>query len=195
MINFTEAATKKLQSVLEEENRQGQSIRITGQRGVTPLAVEYGLTFVGPDDVDTADRTFEMDGFNVYVDPESLPMVEGVTVDYVHGLNETGFKITNPRTAAPTVPTGPVIDKVQEVIRSRINPAIASHGGNIALVDVKDKVAYLRFGGGCQGCGMVDVTLKQGVEVMIKEAVPEIEGVMDVTEHADGKNPYYQPAK
>jgi len=195
MINFTEAATKKLQSVLEEENRQGQSIRITGQHGVTPLAVEYGLAFVGPDDVHAADRTFEMDGFNVYVDPESLPMVEGVTVDYVHGLNETGFKITNPRTAAPTGPTGPVIDKVQEVIRSKINPAIASHGGNIALVDVKDKVAYLRFGGGCQGCGMVDVTLKQGVEVMIKEAVPEIEGVMDVTEHADGKNPYYQPAK
>ncbi|MCG8605949.1 NifU family protein, partial [bacterium] len=140
-------------------------------------------------------RVFEMDGFKVYVDPQSWPMVEGANVDFVHGLNETGFKITNPRTMGPPVPTGPLAEKVQHIINSRINPAVASHGGHVALVDVKDDVAYLRFGGGCQGCGMVDVTLKQGVEVMIKEAIPEIQGVMDVTDHAGGRNPYYQPAK
>jgi Fe/S biogenesis protein NfuA len=69
------------------------------------------------------------------------------------------------------------------------------HGGHVSLVDVKDDIAYLQFGGGCQGCGMVDVTLKQGVEVMLREAVPELKAVMDVTDHAGGQNPYYQPSK
>ena len=69
------------------------------------------------------------------------------------------------------------------------------HGGHISLIDVKDNKAYIQFGGGCQGCGMVDVTLKQGVEVLIKEAVPEIDEILDITEHADGENPYYQASK
>ena len=69
------------------------------------------------------------------------------------------------------------------------------HGGHISLIDVKDDKAYIQFGGGCQGCGMVDVTLKQGVEVLIKEAVPEIKEILDITEHADGTNPYYQTSK
>ena len=71
---------------------------------------------------------------------------------------------------------------------------VASHGGVVSLLEVKDSSAYLEFGGGCQGCGMIDVTLKQGVEVMIKEQVPEIEAIYDVTDHAEGTNPYYQPS-
>ena len=82
--------------------------------------------------------------------------------------------------------------KVQEVIDQRINPSIAAHGGYVTLLDVRDEVAYISFGGGCQGCGMVDVTLKQGVQVMIKEAVPELRDVLDTTDHAAGTNPYYQ---
>ncbi len=84
---------------------------------------------------------------------------------------------------------------VQRLLDERINPAVAGHGGHIALVDVKDTVVYIRLEGGCQGCGMADVTLKQGIEVEIKQAVPSITAVLDVTEHADGSNPYYQPGK
>ncbi len=192
MITITENAHKKFLSILEEENRQGFGIRVTARRGLSPFSVEYGLAFVAPGEEHPADKVIEFEGFKVYVDPQSAPLVEGATVDFVHGLNESGFKITNPKTSAPP---GPIAEKVQKIIETQINPNIAMHGGFVSLVDVKDDVAYLRFGGGCQGCGMVDVTLKQGVEVLIKEAVPEIKGVMDVTDHADGKNPYYQPEK
>ncbi len=89
-------------------------------------------------------------------------------------------------------PTGKA---VREVLDSRINPAVAAHGGHIALVDVRGPRVFLRLEGGCQGCGMADVTLKQGVEAEIKGAVPEIEEILDVTDHAGGSNPYYQPDK
>ena len=84
---------------------------------------------------------------------------------------------------------------VRSVLDERINPAVAAHGGHISLVDVQESVAYIRLEGGCQGCGMADVTLKQGVEVEIKRAVPAITRVLDVTDHAEGANPYYQPGK
>ena len=195
MLTITDQAQTKFREILQGENRQGQGIRMTAKRGVSPFSVDYGLSFVDPGQEHPADKVFNLDGFNIYVDPQSFPLVEDATVDYVHGLSESGFKITNPRMSAPPAPSGPLAEKIQHIIQSRINPAIRSHGGVVSLVDVKDKVAYLRFGGGCQGCGMVDVTLKQGVQVMIKEAVPEIETVMDITDHADGKNPYYQSAK
>lgn len=195
MFNLSDNALKKFQSILEEEDHKGQGIRITAQRGASPFSVDYGLAFVEPGQTHEADKVTEFSGIKFYVDPQSAPLVEGANVDFVQGINETGFKITNPKAMGPPVPSGPLADKVQQVIASRINPAIASHGGFISLVDVKDHIAYLRFGGGCQGCGMVNVTLKQGVEVMIKEAIPEIKEVMDVTDHADGKNPYYQPSK
>ena len=81
------------------------------------------------------------------------------------------------------------------MIDSKINPGVASHGGHVSLLDVKDGTAFIRLGGGCQGCGMVDVTLKQGIEVVIREEVPEIQKIVDSTDHAGGTNPYYQPAK
>ena len=84
---------------------------------------------------------------------------------------------------------------IKQVLDERINPAIAGHGGHISLIDVKDNQAYVRLEGGCQGCGMADVTLKQGVEVEIKNAVPSIIAVLDVTDHAGGSNPYYSPGK
>ena len=84
---------------------------------------------------------------------------------------------------------------IQAVLDERINPAVAGHGGHISLIDVKDDQAFIRLEGGCQGCGMADVTLKQGVEVEIKGAVPSISAVLDVTDHAGGNNPYYSPGK
>lgn len=84
---------------------------------------------------------------------------------------------------------------VRRLLDEEVNPAVASHGGHIALIDVQDDKVYIRLEGGCQGCGMADVTLKQGVEVAIRRAVPSIAAVLDVTDHADGTNPYYQPGK
>jgi Fe/S biogenesis protein NfuA len=85
--------------------------------------------------------------------------------------------------------------KVQELIESMINPAVAGHGGYIELIDVKDNTVYIQMSGGCQGCGAADVTLKAGIERMIKEEIPEVTEILDVTDHAAGQNPYYSPSK
>ena len=85
--------------------------------------------------------------------------------------------------------------KVQELLDSTINPAVAGHGGFVQLVDVKDNRVYLQMGGGCQGCGAADITLKSGIERLIKEEIPEIEEVLDATDHSAGENPYYAPSK
>ena len=85
--------------------------------------------------------------------------------------------------------------KVQELIDSTINPAVAGHGGFVQLMEVKDNKVYIQMGGGCQGCGAADVTLKAGIERLIKEELPEIEEVLDSTDHASGTNPYYTPAR
>ena len=85
--------------------------------------------------------------------------------------------------------------KVQELIDNMINPAVAGHGGFVDLIDVKDNKVYLQMGGGCQGCGAADITLKSGIERLIKEELPEVEEVLDTTDHASGANPYYAPSK
>ncbi len=88
-----------------------------------------------------------------------------------------------------------VKDKIQKILDEMINPAVAAHGGFVEVLDVKENIAYLKLGGGCQGCGMVNVTLKQGIEATLKEEIPQLAGVIDQTDHAGGNNPYYQPAK
>jgi Fe/S biogenesis protein NfuA len=86
-------------------------------------------------------------------------------------------------------------EKVQELIDSSINPAVAGHGGFVELVDVQDSRVYLQMGGGCQGCGAADITLKAGIERLIKEEIPEVSEVLDTTDHASGSNPYYTAGK
>lgn len=85
--------------------------------------------------------------------------------------------------------------KVQEVIDTMINPAIAGHGGYVELIDVQDNRVYLQMGGGCQGCGAADITLKAGIERLLKEEIPEIAEILDTTDHGAGTNPYYTPGK
>ena len=85
--------------------------------------------------------------------------------------------------------------RVQSVLDQEINPAVAAHGGWVELIDVKKNEVFIRMGGGCQGCGMADVTLKQGVEKSIRQAIPEVGAIMDTTDHGSGRNPYYSPAK
>ena len=86
-------------------------------------------------------------------------------------------------------------NRVQELIDTAINPAVGGHGGWVELVDVKENVVYLQMGGGCQGCGAADITLKAGIERLIKEEIPEIAEVLDATDHAAGQNPYYTAGK
>ncbi len=88
--------------------------------------------------------------------------------------------------------SGPVAEAVHRVIETQVNPGVASHGGVVTLVDVKDNKVFIQMGGGCQGCGQADVTLRDGIVSMIREAVPEIDEVVDATDHASGEDPYYQ---
>jgi Fe/S biogenesis protein NfuA len=85
--------------------------------------------------------------------------------------------------------------RVQELIDTMINPAVAGHGGYVELIDVQDNRVYLQMGGGCQGCGAADITLKSGIERLLKEELPEIVEILDTTDHASGSNPYYTPGK
>jgi Fe/S biogenesis protein NfuA len=129
--------------------------------------------------------------FSVYVDQGSLEYLEGASVDFIDNLQESGFKVDAPNAGLPT-PTGPLAEAVLKVLVEKINPSVASHGGRVDLIAVENDIAYLRFGGGCQGCGQAQATLKNGVEKTLFAEVPQLVKVMDVTDHAAGENPYYE---
>lgn len=190
MITVTDLAREKITTLLREEERDDLALRVA-IRGRGPGGFQYDLGFVGEGERSDTDTVVDGGGFKILVDAESGSHLKGATLDFVDGLHESGFKIDNPN----PLWSDPLAQKVQEVIDGKINPGVAMHGGHVALLDVKDGTAYIKLGGGCQGCGMVDVTLKQGIEVMIKEQVPEIREIIDATDHADGRNPYYSPAK
>ncbi|MGH7352447.1 MAG: iron-sulfur cluster assembly accessory protein [Candidatus Methylomirabilales bacterium] len=190
MLTITDAAKKKVLAILEGEEQKDLALRVA-IRGRGPGGFRYELQFVGAEERGAEDTVVNAGGFDVLVDPDSAPNLKGATVDFLDGVTESGFKVDNPN----PLWTDPKAQAVQEAIDTQINPGVASHGGHVALLDVKDDIAYIALGGGCQGCGMADVTLKQGIEVLLKEAVPEIRQVIDTTDHAAGKNPFYQPSK
>ena len=193
MITITDSAKKKFIDAASAEKREGQGLRVIVRNGGTPRP-EFALNFVGPDEVTEGDTVVDAGDLKIYADAESAKWLEGASIDFVETLNESGFKVEAPKAGLPK-PTGPVAEAVQRVLDEHINPAVASHGGHVDLVAIEDKTAFLRFGGGCQGCGMINVTLKQGVEKILFTEVPQITKVLDVTDHAAGENPYYEPAK
>ena len=190
MLTISDLAKQKILALLEAQGKQGSGLRV-GVAGRGPGGFQYDLRFVDGQEKGPEDTVLDAGGFQVFVDPQSVSNLTGATLDFVEGIHQSGFKIDNPN----SVWSDPRARAVQEVIDTRINPGVASHGGFITLLDVKEDVAYIALGGGCQGCGMADVTLKQGIEVMIREAVPEIRQVVDSTDHAGGTNPYFQPSK
>ena len=192
MITVTDAAREEIVKLMEKQEQPVKGVRIKAEAS-SPLQANFRLRFVAEDQEEATDVITEFEGFNIYVDPDSLSYVEEITVDFVESLAGRGFKIESPN-KVPSHLKGTVAEQVQMIIDEKVNPQIAAHGGHLSLLDVKENTAYVQFGGGCQGCGMADVTLKQGVEVLIKEACPEIEEILDVTDHADGKNPYFQGA-
>jgi len=193
MITLTDNAKMQFLQAAEAEGRTGDGLRVIVHDGGTANP-GFALNFVDADEVTDKDTVVDAGEIKLYIDPASARWLEGATIDFVDGLQESGFKVDAPNAGIPR-PSGPVAEKVSKVLQEKINPSIASHGGFINLVAVEDGTAYLQFGGGCQGCGMVNVTLKQGVEKVLFEEIPEITKVMDVTDHASGTNPYYQPAK
>lgn len=189
LLAVTEAAKQKIQSVIEDQGLEIEGLRVS-INGRSASAFEYGMGLEvepSPDDV-----VVDCGEFKVFIDPESAENLKGATIDYVEDLNSSGFKIDNPNT--PTW-DNPKAQAIQQLIDERINPAVASHGGHIDLLNVTDDSIYIHMGGGCQGCGMANVTLKHGIEGMIQEHFPEIKNIIDTTDHASGTNPYYQPSK
>lgn len=174
--------------------------------GVAGTEFTYDLYFdaldkAGPDDV-----VQRHDDVSVVIPAASVDDLRGATLGVSRDLLNPGMTVTNPnrppQPASPSITapppadlSGDVAQRVTQVITTQINPSIASHGGQAELVAVDDGTAYLRLSGGCQGCGMATVTLTQGIEVAIRESVPEIIRVTDVTDHASGSNPYYEAAK
>ena len=156
----------------------------------TDRKANYSIQFVDLSDTASDKISIDFENFQVFVAKEGIPYLEGTEIKINDDQKLTAF---NPNMSITKL-SGTVEDQIQHVLDEEVNPMVASHGGVVSLLEVKDSSAYLEFGGGCQGCGMIDVTLKQGVEVMIKEQIPEIEAIYDVTDHAEGTNPYYQPS-
>jgi Fe/S biogenesis protein NfuA len=167
-------------------------------------AYAYDMYFQALADAGVGDVVQHDDDLPVVVPSTSVDRLQGATLDFVtDDSGEGGLVIVNPNT--PPVPTlqgigsevdlsDPLAQSVVSVLEEQVNPSIAAHGGRADLVAVKDASVYLRLSGGCQGCGMAKATLSQGIEVILREAIPEIVNIVDVTDHADGTNPYYEPA-
>lgn len=160
-------------------------LRVAGKEGPR---FRYEIALEDPRDRGPEDLALDLDGLIVVMDPMSAVDLDGSTVDLDPTVTGGGLKIDNPNEGWQD----PVARAVQDVLDRQINPGVGSHGGMVTLVDVKDGTAYMRFGGGCQGCAAVDVTLKQGVETAIRASVPSISAIVDVTDHDAGVNPYYQ---
>lgn len=172
------------------------SIEVTGFRGPQ---FSYELAFVPL--ADKADNWVEERHGDLAV---IFPKADSGKLDgSILELTEQGLAMNNPnKPASPDLSappagdlSGPLVDRVQQVITEQVNPAIAAHGGGAELVSVDGTIAYLRLFGGCQGCGLAQVTLKQGIERILLESIPELSQVVDVTDHASGEDPYYESQK
>lgn len=167
--------------------------------GIQGVQFQYELSFVPVSDAGEGDVVERHGDLAVIHRERDLPNLEGAVLR----IGEAGLSIDNPNGPSPTIGStlpgdleGPLVEQVNHVLETQINPAIASHGGGARLVSIdEDNVVYLELLGGCQGCGLASVTLKQGIERTLMEAIPEIAGVEDATDHAHGENPYYQQSK
>ncbi len=195
MLIFTDRAREVVHSFLEQSAGELEALRITLQPG-SPVAPKFDLTLVAKDERMEDEREVDGGGFPVLVKEDDVERLEGATVDYVERVNESGFEVrTAPRddvAPAEGKPEGDLADQVRLVLNTQVNPAIASHGGMISLVDMDGTEVFVEMSGGCQGCALSRMTLSQGVERMLKQALPEITAVHDVTDHTSGANPYFQ---
>lgn len=191
MINITESAQAYFQRLLQTQGGDAVGIRLSAVNPGTPRA-DARLEFCDHGDLLGDEWSIECAGFTLYVDAPSAPFLDSADIDFVASATGGQLTIKAPRIKGDQ-PAGnaSLVERVQWLIDSEINPQLASHKGRVALDSIDaDGVVYLRFGGGCHGCGMVDVTLKQGIETSMKAKIPEVTAVRDATDHSTGSAPY-----
>jgi Fe/S biogenesis protein NfuA len=198
VLSVTPDALDMILQLRDQEPGDGEfalSIEVTGFRGPQ---FTYELAFVALHDKKD-DWVEERHGDLALIFPaDDREKLDGSSLE----LTDQGLSMNNPNSPAPPAMSapagnlsGPLVEQVQQVITEQVNPAIAAHGGGAELVSVDGTIAYLRLFGGCQGCGLAQVTLKQGIERILLESIPELSQVVDVTDHASGEDPYYQSQK
>lgn len=199
MIEIRPAARAQIQSLVDQAVVQDPALRIELDRSApSPLARAYSINLVERDDRQRTEIAINVDEIRVFLNLDTSNLLGGAVIDWVEENGSSGFRVHDPKARPPIEAersalriSGPMAERVQIVIDEIINPGIAAHGGYVELVDVSDDTLYLRMGGGCQGCAASAATLRQGIERMVREEVPEIQNIIDVTDHTAGANPYY----
>ena len=204
VVRITDLAREKVLRVrAEQPNPERLALRIE-VTGISGGEYESTPSFALLEDARPDDAVQHQDGLAIVIPAESVEKLRGATIDLEGNLILGSLLIINPNSPSPAVAAagrpppdlkGDVAQRLLQILAEQINPSIAAHGGYAELVAVEDTTAYLRLSGGCQGCAMAPVTLTQGIEVAITSAVPQITRVVDVTDHANGANPYYETAK
>ncbi|MCB0326232.1 MAG: iron-sulfur cluster assembly accessory protein [Bdellovibrionales bacterium] len=185
-IQLTKKAVEKVLQFMEAQSEsQHLRLSVSGQ-----TAKEYLYQFLLDQEVKESDILVPQESFSVLIQKDDQEKLHGATIDWIESVSGSGFHVENPNKPTNNLDS-PIAIKVQEILDQDINPGVASHGGHIELLDVIDGRAYVKMSGGCQGCGSAQATLKGGVEQRIKQLVPEIQEVVDTTDHASGSNPYY----
>jgi Fe/S biogenesis protein NfuA len=192
MITITESAQQYFNRLIEQQDEEGLGLRISVNHAGTPGA-GCDLQFCPQGQNMPDDKVIAFSGFDLFVASASEPWLEKAEIDFEEDdtggqltIKAPGIKGSEPSAEAP------MEERVQWLLETEVNPALAAHGGRVALVEITDaKEVILQFGGGCHGCGMADVTLKQGIEQTLTRHIPEITAVKDATDHQTGSNPYY----
>jgi Fe/S biogenesis protein NfuA len=190
-VTITESAQDYLAELLaKQEDTLG--VRVFINQPGTQRA-ETCIAYCREGDVHPGDEEVKYEKFTAWFEGRSLPFLEDALVDYAKDRMGGQLTIKAPNSKMPRVDEdSPIEDRINYVLYNEVNPALAAHGGEVSLVEVtEDNVAVLMFGGGCQGCGMVDATLKDGVEKTLLEQLPQLAGVKDATDHSDRSNAFY----
>lgn len=192
MISISKSAQGHFRELLSQQP-EGTNIRVFV---VNPgmANAECGVSYCPPDSVEDSDTRLTFEGFDAVVDAQSAPFLEDAEIDFVEQDLGSQLTLKAPNAKARKVADdAPLIERLEYKIQAEINPQLASHGGQVMVTEVtEDGYAILQFGGGCNGCSMVDVTLKEGIEKQLLEEFPgELSGVRDVTEHTHGEHSYY----
>ncbi|MBB1273168.1 MULTISPECIES: Fe-S biogenesis protein NfuA [Psychromonas] len=193
MIEITPVAQAHFAKLLAPQ-KEGTNIRVFVINPGTPKA-ECGVSYCPPEAVEASDTRLSFESFDALVDEVSLPYLEDAFVDLVEEDAGTQLTLKAPNAKMRKVKDdAPLLERVEYVIQVQINPQLASHGGFIKLIEITaDNVAVIEFGGGCNGCSQVDLTLKEGIEKeLLEEFSGELNAVRDVTEHAQGDHSFYK---
>jgi Fe/S biogenesis protein NfuA len=195
-IEVTEGAQGYLAELLEKQNVEGIAVRLFVTQPGTTYA-ETCLAYCRPDEVNDEDEVMQLEQVRFYIEKNSIPYLDEAFIDYATDRMGGQLTIKAPNAKVPKVSAdSPIEEQINYILYSEVNPGLASHGGEVKLEEVSEEesglVAILRFGGGCQGCSAVDMTLKDGVEATLIEKVPGLVGVRDVTDHSQREQAYYK---